>query len=179
MRARLLSTIGAVIAAAGCGSSPVCGPGDAPASGLVASGSGVTLTYGGLSGGQNHDCPDPSASGVQSLTITGMQTGGSGYFTICVPRPDKLGGGLPIGPAGGPGVQLVTVSGTSAGCTFDLAPSATPTGTISGRGVCANGASKDGWAMTLTGTATLTRTCGATIDTVAVMLSGTVAVTAQ
>lgn len=168
-----------MLAAAGCGGSPACGPGDAPASGLVATGAGITLTYGGLSGGQNHDCPDHSAPSVQSLTITGMQTDGPGYFTICVPRPDKLGSGLPIGAVGGPGAQLITVSGTTAGCMFDIALSSAPTGTISGKGVCDNGASKDGWAMTLNGTASLTRTCGMTMDTVAVTLSGTVAVAAQ
>ena len=179
-RSRFLSITSAAlaaIAASGAGgcSGPDCGPGKAAADGLVASGSGVTLTYGGLMGSPNNDCPDPAApKGVISLTITGMQTDGTGLVTICVPRPDRLGGAQALG-IGGSAVQLVDLNGSSAGCTFALG-AGTMSGTISGRGVCDDGASKDGWAMTANATLPVMRTCGTNVDTISLTLAGTVAV---
>lgn len=178
-RSRFLSITSAALAAiaasaSGC-SGPDCGPGKAAADGLVASGSGVTLTYGALMGSPNNDCPDPAApKGVISLTITGTQTDGTGLVTICVPRSDRLGGTQPLG-TGSSDVQLVDLNGSSAGCTFALG-AGTLTGTIAGKGVCNNGASKDGWAMTANATVPVMRTCGTTVDTISLTLAGTVAV---
>src|SRR3990172_4067888 len=64
-----LSSISA-LAAAGCGDDN-CGPGSAAAFGLLASSADVTLTYGNLTSGLNHDCPD--SPDVEPLTIEGSQ----------------------------------------------------------------------------------------------------------
>src|SRR5262245_8628106 len=78
--------------APGCGSGDdSCGPGGAPDAGAVASGSGVTVTYGHLNGSPNRDCPDAAApANVISLSIHGTQTDGTGLITLCIGRPDLL-----------------------------------------------------------------------------------------
>jgi hypothetical protein len=114
-----------------------------------------------------------------SVTITGRQSGGAGgFFTICTGRPDKLG----VEPlAIGTQVQLVDTSGTdmSSGCTFAIDHAAAMTGTVIASGACNDGLAGAGFAMTVSGTVQLKRTCGATTDSVSATLSGTVAVRGQ
>src|SRR5690349_14036549 len=81
--------------APGCGGGggDSCGPGGAPDAGIVASGGGLSLTYGQLRGSPNRDCPSAGApAGVISLSIDGKQTdaGSSGLITLCIGRPDLL-----------------------------------------------------------------------------------------
>src|SRR5215467_6481382 len=72
----VLGVFGLGLATAGCGDDS-CGPGGAPATGMVAGGSGVTMTYGQFTASPNNDCPDSSApAGVVSLSIEGLQTDG-------------------------------------------------------------------------------------------------------
>lgn len=161
----------------------VCGPGDAPTVGLTATAPGatppLTLTYGNLSGLAGNDCPDPNApEGVVSRSIEGMQTDGTGLFTVCVPRPDLLTSGpRSVGTITSMAdVRFVDLTGSSGGCTYRLMSSMPPTGTATASGVCANGSDPAGFALTLDVTATLQRTCGAMMDTVTATLRGTVAV---
>lgn len=138
------------------------------------------MTFGNLTAGRNNDCPASDApTGVISLTIAGMQTDGNGLFTICIARPDQLLGELTLGPdAQGSAVRVIDLTGAANTCTFTLDRDVAPTGTAHGEGVCQAGGNAAGFALTIDGMVTLTRTCGDVRDTVAVPLAGTVAVAA-
>ncbi len=147
---------------------------------LVASSTEVTLTFGGLSALAGNDCPavDPPA-GVVSLSIEGTQTDGTGLITLCIPRPDlledgrrNLGTSLSMAE-----VRIFDLSGSADNCTFALDSTRPPTGFATGLGVCGNGTDSAGFALDFDGAVSLRRTCGPTIDTIAVTLSGLVAVT--
>ena len=165
----------ALAGAAGCPSSPKCG---------VPAGYGATLaappigTYAGFSASANNDCPSASAPhGVISLTITATQQGGTGFFTLCVPRPDLLG---TMAQTLGTDVQVVDVSGTDASsCTYAFDPTTPPTAITTGVGMCNNGTSKAGFGLALQGNVTAKKTCGATVTSVTVQLDGSVAVAAM
>lgn len=168
--------------ASGC-SDDSCGPGDAPKVGLVAGSAEVTLTFGNMTSRAGNDCPDPSAPvGVVSVSIEGAQTDGTGgLITLCVPRPDLLMQGnrtlgLTISSAD---IRIIDLHGSSGACTYAIDSTRPPTGTGSGSGVCNNGIDKAGFAIELDGAVSLRRTCGAMIDTVAVKLTGSVAVPAE
>jgi hypothetical protein len=165
------------LALAGCGGNP-CGPGGAPATGLLASSADVTLTYGNLTAGANNDCPATDApSGVVSLTISGAQTDGGGLLTLCVPRPDQLAK-MPL--ALGTDVHVVDFGGDKNGCTYAFDTTRPPSAMVSTTGMCDNGTNKDGFALSMTGDVSLTQTCtGMNPTSVAVQLSGTVAVNPQ
>lgn len=179
-----LALLVAVVALApACDDDETCGVGSAPASGLVASATGVTLTYGDLSSLSGNDCPDPAApSGVVSLSIEGRTADGTGLVTFCIPRPDQLGSGaraLGNTPTMAD-VRVIDLTGMAAGCSYDFESTLpAPTGTVTASGVCANGTDPAGFALTIDGTVTVTRTCGATVDSVALTLAGTVAVTSR
>lgn len=166
--------------AAGCGdSSDDCGTRGAPASGLVTAGTGATLTFGAMSASPNNDCPvDGAPSGVTSLTIIGTQTDGQGRITLCVGRPDRLASGTQaLGTTAGQGqVALVDLAGSSNGCTLAFDTTAAPTGTVTVTGMCNNGENANGFSLVLDGALTMIRTCGQTVDTLAVTLTGRVAV---
>jgi hypothetical protein len=173
-RSLFLSITSAAALATGC--SDDCGPMGASTSGLVIGNDQVTLTYGGLAASANNDCPDANApKGVVSLTITGTGTTGSGFFTICVPRPDLF---AKMSLTLGTDVQLVDVTGADAnGCTYTLDRTRPPSGTARGEHMCANGTSKAGFALTFQGAfLNLSRTCQGTTTSVAVSATGPVAV---
>lgn len=169
----------ASIGLAGCGDD-ACGPGGAPETGLVASADVVTLTYGALTGLLGNDCPDPDApEGVISLSVEGEQTGGgSGLVTFCIPRPDLLmQGDRSLSTAtSNADVRIIDLNGDADGCTFTLDSTRPPTGVVQATGVCDNGDSPYGFAIAFDAAISLRRTCGATVDTVAVTLRGRVAV---
>jgi hypothetical protein len=170
-------------AVAGCGDDgESCGPGDAPSVGLIATGDGQTLTYGGLRAGLNGDCPASDApSGVISLTILGTAT--DGFITLCVSRPDRLATQPQTLELDAPGmdaeVHLVDVHGVANNCSFDIDKSKPATGTLSASGMCGNGVDPAGFAVVVDGALSLTRTCGDTVDSIAVTLRGRVAVEPQ
>lgn len=169
------------LAASGC-SDDSCGPGDAPKVGLVAGSVDVTLTYGNMTSRAGNDCPDPSApTGVVAVSIEGTQTDGTGIITLCVPRPDLLvHGGRSLGTTVSTAdIRIIDLHGSSAACTYAIDSTRPPTGTGGASGVCGNGTDKAGFALELDGAISLRRTCGATVDTVAVKLTGTVAVPAE
>jgi hypothetical protein len=172
-RLLFLSSISGVLAS-GCGDD--CGPGDAPAFGLVASSADVTLTYGNFTSGVNNDCPDPMApEGVISLTLEGTQKDAATtqLIVMCMPRPDLLATmDQPINT----GLRIIDVNGEANGCTFKYDSSRVATGMVHSRGLCDNGTNDNGYAIGITGNVSLRRTCGTTIDSVAVELSGMVAV---
>ena len=158
-----------------------CGPEDAPVEGITATNNDVALTYGNLSSLSGTDCPAPDApSGVISLSIEGTQVGGTGLLTLCIPRPDLLEDGRALGTTGSMGeLRIVDFTAAANGCTFTLESAMPPTGMGVGTGVCKNGTDAAGFALALTGTVHLERTCGATVDTVALTLGGKVAVSSR
>jgi len=179
-RSLFLSSI-SLLAFAGC-SDDSCGPGDAPTVGLVAGSVDVTLTFGNMTSRAGNDCPDASApTGVVSVSIEGTQSDGTGIITLCVPRPDLLmEGNRTLGfTISSADIRIIDLHGSANNCTYALDTTRPPTGTGGGSGVCKNGVDKAGFAIELDGAVSLRRTCGATVDTIAVKLTGSVAVPAE
>lgn len=173
----LFVSLVAAAGAPGCGGEDSCGPGGAPGV-VAAAGTGVTVTYGQLNGSPNRDCPDPAApDNVISLSIHGTQTDGTGLITLCIGRPDLLAGqALTFGAEPGAQVHVVDLNGSANGCTLTIDRSQPPSGTATSTGLCANGDDPGGFALGLDVSLRFTRTCGTTVDTVPVMLRGSVAV---
>ena len=177
-----LSGIGCVFVAiatlTGCGGDE-CGIHGAPATGIVAATTPTALEYGNLVAGLNNDCPASDApAGIISLTITGRQVSGAGFFTLCVERPDRLGELLALGiDVKGSPVHVIDVTGSADNCTYRFDETTPPQGTATGDGVCGDGANPAGFALVVAGSISLDRTCGGVVDQVAVTLSGRVAAT--
>jgi hypothetical protein len=176
-RLLFLSTISG--AATGCGDD--CGPKGAPDDGLLASANGVVITYGHLRSSANNDCPGQPPSDVISLTITGVQTDGTGMLTLCIPRIDLLDGtsGVLGTNQSTADIRIVDAGGTSNSCTLTFNSSLPPTGTGIAAGVCKAGTSSAGFSLELDGAMSLNRTCPTGVDQVSVTLRGKVAVTPQ
>jgi hypothetical protein len=174
MRHLLFLSITSALLAPGCGDDS-CGPGDAPAYGLLASNADVTLTYGNLSAGANNDCPAADApSGVISMTIDGTQKDGTSLITFCVPRPDKLASGLQLGSE----FKIIDFNGELDGCTYAF-EGGVPAGMVTASGICDNGTNDAGFALTFDGNFVLRQTCQTATNMIALSLSGTVAVAAK
>ena len=170
-----------VVPGAGC-SDDACGPGGAPKTGLLASSVDVTLSYGNMTSRAGNDCPDPAApSGVVAITIEGTQTDGTGFITLCIPRPDLLMDGMrSLGlTTSMADIRVIDLQGAAASCTYTIDTTRLPTGTGAGAGVCSNGTNKAGFAIDLNGAVSLRRTCGTTTDTIGVKLTGKVAIAAE
>ncbi len=179
-RSLFLSTISLALLA-GC-SDDSCGPGDAPMTGIVAGDVTVKLTFGNMTSRAGMDCPDGTAPpGVVALTIEGTQTDGTGFFTLCIPRPDLLNqGNRTLGAIGSTAdIRIIDLRGSAGSCTFTIDSTRPPTGIGGGAGVCDNGTNKAGFGIELDGAVSLRRTCGTTIDSLAVTLTGNVAVAAE
>jgi hypothetical protein len=173
----LLVTSSLVLLAAACSDGASCGQAGSNF-GLVVSSDQVSLIYGGLASGANNDCPDASApAGVVSLTVTGTQSDSlGGLITLCIPRPDRLATQGALGTA----VKVIDLTGTDkAACTYTYDTFHPPTGTVKGVGVCANGTDPAGYGLVFDGFVGLKRTCAGTTDSVAVGISGAVAVTVR
>jgi hypothetical protein len=171
-------------AATGCGGSDNrCGPGDAPEVGLAVTGSATALSFGDLRSSINNDCRTSDApAGVVSVTIFGAETGGTGTLTLCIARPDLLAGQaqpLVQEASGVGGVHLVNLNGIAGGCNFSIDTAQPITGSATSSGLCDNGGNPAGFALTLDGALSLTRTCGTTVDALNVVLQGRVAVATQ
>jgi hypothetical protein len=175
---RYLSIISLALAHGAC-SSPDCGPHGASPNGptLMAPAASLTVTYGGLAAGENHDCPDPMApAGIVSVTISNLhQTPMPGVFTVCIPRNDRMNGTLTFPDQ----IQLVDATGSDASCMYMIDSTQPASGTAIGAHVCGNGIDKAGFEMTFDVSFMLQRKCGAAIDSIAASLSGSVAVAAE
>jgi len=151
----------------------------AASSGLVASSSDVTLTYGNLTSLAGNDCPavDPPA-GVVSVSVEGTQTDGTGLITFCIPRPDLLESGMRgLGTSlSMADIRIFDLTGSFNNCTFTFDSTRPPTGFAGALGVCGNGVDPAGFGIDFDAAVSLRRTCGATVDTVAVTLTGLIAV---
>ena len=158
-----------------------CGPAGAPAAGLTLTVAGETVTYGAFSASVNNDCTIAGA-GVISVSVHGTQTGGSAAFTFCLPRPDLLGAGpVALVPSRVPPMEtdramVIDSSATLAGgCTVEKDFTQEPAGTATFLGYCDGGNHAAGYALEVTGTVPLRRTCGANTDAVVGTLAGRVA----
>ena len=168
-------SLAAVAALGGC-SDDACGPGDAPATGLIVGDQDQKLTFGNLTSSANNDCPDSSApSGVISLTVNGSQTDGQGLLTLCIPRPDQLPGSVQLGGATS-GVRIIDMHGTFNNCNYSIEQTRPVSGTVLGHGVCNNGTNGAGYSLVFDGHLSLKRECPTATDTIAVNISGEVAV---
>jgi hypothetical protein len=161
---------------AGCSDDSRCGPGKAATGDVVVADlgtSGVVLRFHELVARANNDCPAVDApAGVVSLTISGTAVNGRLPLTLCIPRPDLLGGARQLGAD----VQVVDVVGEDAGCTYrQLRPSA-PSGSVTGSGVCGNGRDAAGFALDFAGEVSIERTCGTVRTTLRMTMTGLVAV---
>lgn len=151
MRALCVAALAAV--SMNCGGDD-CGPHGASAVGLFVQNDAVKLTFGGLEASPNHDCPDDSAPNVESLTIQGVQTDGSGAVTFCIPRPDKLTSDEALGDdiPNSTIVHIVDLRGIgSDSCPYTIDQSAPPTGSMKADGICDNGANNAGFALSVDG----------------------------
>lgn len=174
-RLLFLSSISLALAALGGCSDDACGPGDAPATGLIVGDQDQKLTFGNLTSSANNDCPDSSApAGVVSLTVGGSQTDGQGLLTLCIPRPDQLPGGVTLG--GTTGVRIIDLHGQFNGCDYSIEQTRPVSGTVIGTGVCDNGTNGAGYALSFDGHLSVKRECPTATDTIAVNISGEVAV---
>ncbi len=150
--------------------------------GLAVSSADVTIVYENLTSLAGNDCPDPDApEGVISISIEGHQVGNpSGLLTLCIPRMDLMmvpGSGHSLGTSQSMAdVRIFDMSGEYEGCTFAFDSTRPPTGNVGAIGVCGNGDSESGFALDIDGNVSLRRTCGTTIDSVAVELKGKIAV---
>ena len=164
------------IAASGC--DDTCGPGGAPDVGIVASSASVEMTYGNFSAGPHHDCTETPPV-VESLTFGGVQMGSGNLVTFCVPRPDQLRDGVPIGT----GLRIIDFAGEANGCSYCLSAGATD-GTARASGLCDDGTNSAGFALTLDGNIVVKEFCPAIVTCptggtdVTLRLSGTVAIRA-
>jgi hypothetical protein len=99
---------------------------------------------------------------------------------LCVGRPDLLARqAQALGhDVAGAEVRLIDVRGTSGACSYTIDRGQPATGTATSTGLCGNGGDAAGFALSIDGAASLTRTCGTTVDSVHVTLHGKVAVAA-
>jgi len=150
----------------------------APEFGLAVTGGPLNLAFGRLIAGANNDCPDASAPrGIVSLTIGGVESGGAGFVTLCVSRPDRLATTeLALGASAAAGVRVVDLTASVAGCSYSLDASQPPSGTVRSLGMCADGTDPRGFVLIVDANARFSRTCGTSADTVDVQLQGQVAV---
>jgi hypothetical protein len=144
-------------------SSETCGPGSNAAADFSAGGSGIAATYGQLASHENHDCVAPNTpAGVVALTIDGVELGGAGLVTLCIPRPDLLATqtmDLANTSSTGSDVQIVDLTGSaSGGCTFALDDTADVIGTISATGLCGEGSA--GYELTFAAVVPVDVACG-------------------
>ena len=109
--------------AAACSDDATCGPGAAPAAGLVLTIGAETAAFGGFTASVNNDCTVPG-SDVISVSVHGTQTGQTSALTLCLPRPDLLGRDpVALAPSRVPAlatdrVQVIDASASlAAGCT--------------------------------------------------------------
>jgi hypothetical protein len=173
LRSLFLSSISLLVA---CGDD-VCGPGDAPEFGLVAGNDEVGVVFGNMMAGLNNDCPDPMApSGVVSMTLQGTQQNGPGLLTLCIGRPDLLASGE---QTFGTAVRIIDLNGEVEGCTLAYESLRPVSGGATSKGLCDDGASSAGFALTVNGALSLRRMCPTMNDTIAVSFDGTVAVEHQ
>lgn len=167
-----LLAISSSLLACGCSGDDCGSPGSANY-GLVVSSDQVMLSYGNLTARAGNDCPVVDQSIVVSLTIEGTQMGsGGGLLALCIPRPDQLNAAVSLGTD----VKLVQLTGTDDTCSYKLDSGHIPNGTVTGKGVCGDGTDKAGFGLVFDGFIGLTRTCGTTVDTVSVGMTGNVAV---
>lgn len=177
----LSSTSLVLLLLAGCNGDDDCGTMGAAADGLTASSVDVTLTFGQMISRAGSDCPDPATPDIIAVTVEGRQTDGTGFITLCIPRPDLLEmGNRTLGHTTSTAdIRIIDLDGAANNCTYKIDKTRVPTGMGAGMGVCDNGTNSAGFALVLDGAVSLTRTCGATVDTIGVKLSGTFAVPAE
>lgn len=158
----------------GCADDGDCGPGDAPTDGMTLTVGSDVVQFDRWTSSPNNDCPE--AGHPTSLTVDGIQAGGSFHVTFCLPRPDELGGSVDLSDDSL--IQVITVSAEINGCTVSKDAQATPSGSATFTGYCGDGSSSAGYALELAGSVSGTQTCNMTDTPVTIELGGRFAVEA-
>lgn len=158
-----------------------CGPGDAAGDLAVVLPNDAEVSFGGLHAGANNDCPFEGAP--TSITIAGTQSTpeGTGFLTLCLPQPDQIGSAA-IDLDSGDLIQVVDLVGEDAdGCEVRVDRADGLGDAIATfEGVCDDGVHPDGFAVSLSGALTFSRTCGADLpELIDVVLSGRAPVSAD
>ncbi len=172
-------------------SGEVCGPGDAPADGVIVDVGGdpeAGAVFGQLGSSANNDCPPPESGGATSITIQGAQTDPADpvpFLTLCLPRPHLIESEpVPLVDDAildeDTRVQLIDLLAAPAdGCSLDIDGDRAPSGQVTFSGFCDDGVNAAGYALSFAATVPLLRTCGADpAEPVDAELSGEVAVSA-
>lgn len=151
-----------LVGAPGCGEDPICGPGEEPADGVVATVEGATVLYGNFASSPNNDCT-PTGREPTSLTLDGRQVDPAPAIpygiTFCLPRPDVIGS-EPITVDDPDTLQVIDVfAELEDGCLVLLDRTRASTGTATFEGYCAEGLDPGGYALSFTATIPVTRMC--------------------
>ncbi|MCG8423285.1 MAG: hypothetical protein MJE77_35735 [Proteobacteria bacterium] len=188
-RRRLATALALILSCtlAACGSDGVCGPEDAPQSGVAAMVAGEVITFGAFTSSPNNDCP-PSEGGPTSLTLDGLQTdprpGMPFHMTFCLPRPARISENR-VSLDNDDLIEVVNINAELAnGCILLQDRASPPIGTVEFSGYCGNGSDPSGYAVHFDGSVPGTRMCpdgsgGMTSDSVTIQLSGAAAVQAE
>jgi hypothetical protein len=144
---------------AGCGDDDSCGPGDEEAPGLRVE----AVTFGDFAASANNDCPPSAGQHPTAVTIQGEQVepAVSGQFLVlCLPRPDLIDD-QPVSLVDSERIELVDLFGQDAdGCQIRFDDTAQPgSAAVTVHGFCDNGTDSAGFAVSMTGTLPVTRTC--------------------
>jgi hypothetical protein len=171
-----LGVAGLAVLAAACDGDEVCGPGEVPVDGITLTVGDREVRYEGFTSSANNDC---TIGSVTSLTIEASQVGAPDRaLVLCLPAPDRLGS-APIPLDDGDRVQLIDIFAEVDGCALSIDRAAEPDGTATFTGLCSAGADPAGYALALSASLALKRSCGETVDVVSATLAGAAAVAAD
>lgn len=173
-----LALLLSLAAPAGCGDDDSCGPGDEEAPGLRVE----AVTFGEFAASANNDCPPSAGEHPTAVTIQGEQVepAVSGQFLVlCLPRPDLIDD-QPVSLVDSERIEVVDLFGQDAdGCEIRYDDTAQPgSAAVTFHGFCGNGTDSAGFAMSVTGTLPVTRTCDGNSTATSAALGGRAAVEA-
>lgn len=161
------------------GDDVVCGPGTAPAAGLIADIGTAQVTFGAFTSSVNNDCTPPEG-GPTSITVDGTQVDQPNFhITFCLPRPAELGSD-PVAVTDVQHLEVIDINARlDENCLLILDRTRAGTGTVTFAGYCDDGVDPAGYAMDFSATLPGTRICtGNQQEPVDIALTGSVAVDA-
>jgi hypothetical protein len=168
---RLTASLALCLAACG-GGEDSCGPGDVTGSTITASSSPAAFTYEAFESSPNQDCPNPGSP--TPITIQGTQTDSGRPLVLCISQPETITAGevYALSPTGV--VRLIDLQAVDGDCNITAGTSG---GTAEFTGFCDDGTAAEGFALTMSGTISATKSCsGLPDETIELQLSGSAVV---